>query len=287
MKPLSRPALHVRLTNLFKGNKGEVNQETQIDHLSVHSGQIVVLVSNKSSLRTAFLEELVGLKDTSLIVTAKPFLYLPLTPSFDQSLSIMANFEEYYNAFDIAYVKEELGSFIRNWSDLNPGEPASKCSPGDIRTLCFLRVIAAPLVDLYLMDDPTGGVDPGATINLVKELVSLRNKDKALVIATSQRQVIAQADKLVILSGQIGLVDRRKNLGFIKTKIGEQLRGDRLYVEEELGFEVYLYEDPLLYESDLKLVGEKNLLESNWPARGEIIEALYEVLVTDGDKDEL
>jgi phospholipid/cholesterol/gamma-HCH transport system ATP-binding protein len=84
------------------------------------------------------------------------------------------------------------------------GQMPSQLSLGEKKLVSLARALVMD-PQVILLDDPTGGLDPQATENLVLLFSDLKRQGRTLVVVTQEPQVTARiADRLVLLkAGQV------------------------------------------------------------------------------------
>lgn len=179
-----------------------------IEHLTVHQGEKVVVIGPNGSGKTTLLRIMAGaLKADSGAVSftdsAEPAYYMP-QQSFGFSMSVYKNIlialpkgmrkTEQRNA-----VEQSLKRF-----DLEPlaKKRGSKLSGGETQRMALARLLITPK-NILLLDEPASNADVEGNDLIEKELLEFCKKNgTTLVMAThSPKQALNVADRLILLQG--------------------------------------------------------------------------------------
>ncbi len=161
-------------------------------HLSLQPGKIVGLLGPNGSGKTTFIKICAGLltpTDGKIIIngseigpkTKAAVAFLPertYLNTWTKVKHILDYFEDMYDNFqkDVAY---------KMLSDLNinPNDKLSSMSKGT-REKVQLILVMSRKADLYLLDEPMGGVDPAARDYILNTIIRNYNPNGSILIST-------------------------------------------------------------------------------------------------------
>ena len=154
-------------------------------NLDIQSGRIVGLLGPNGSGKTTLIKILNGLlQPTSGLVTINGFqpspitkaqvAYLPDTTYLDESKTmrikeIFAMFRDFYSDFD-----EEKANQLLNDLNLKLTDRLKNLSKGNKEKVQLILVMSRK-ADLYVLDEPIGGVDPAARDYILKTMIQNRS----------------------------------------------------------------------------------------------------------------
>ncbi|MDL2293875.1 ABC transporter ATP-binding protein [Ruminococcaceae bacterium OttesenSCG-928-D13] len=185
-------------------------------NLDLPSGQIVGLLGPNGSGKTTLLKLACGLLTptggTLLVGGAAPGLetkkrvsYLPdrnYLPSWMRTGDLLDYFGDFYTDFDRKKAEDMLKRL-----ELDKKMQLKAMSKGT-REKVQLVLVMSRAADLYLLDEPIGGVDPAARDYILDTIISNYREDATVVIST---HLIADVEKVLdtvvfLNGGKIGLV---------------------------------------------------------------------------------
>ncbi|MEK3854479.1 ABC transporter ATP-binding protein [Cytobacillus sp. FSL H8-0458] len=173
-------------------------------NLSIDQGECIVLCGGNGAGKSTMIKMLTGVESptTGSVVfhskKQKPFAYMPDQMMFPAELT---PFEilDYYGRFlnknkeAIKLVLEKTGL----WNEQN--QKAGGFSKGMSQRLNLAQCLLAD-TDIYILDEPTDGLDPYWVIQLKKIIKELKEKNKTIIVSSHiMRDAIEIADKLIIL----------------------------------------------------------------------------------------
>lgn len=173
-------------------------------NLSIDQGECIVLCGGNGAGKSTMIKMLTGVESptTGSVVfhskQQKPFAYMPDQMMFPAELT---PFEilDYYGRFlnknkeAIKLVLEKTGL----WNERN--QKAGGFSKGMSQRLNLAQCLLAD-TDIYILDEPTDGLDPYWVIQLKKIIKELKEKNKTIIVSSHiMRDAIEIADKLIIL----------------------------------------------------------------------------------------
>lgn len=176
--------------NLYK-SYGEKEVLKNIN-LTIPRGKIIGLLGKNGMGKTTLLklinDLLIPSKGEVLIngkmvgvESKKVISYLPERTYLDKSMSIheaLIFFEEFYDNFDIAKSKRLLKDL-----DLDENQKISKMSKGMQEKLQLILVISRE-AELYILDEPLGGVDPATRDYILDTILNNFNEGASVIIST-------------------------------------------------------------------------------------------------------
>jgi ABC-2 type transport system ATP-binding protein len=128
--------------------------------------------------------------------------YLPDRTYFDQWMRVrdcLALFSDFYADFDIAKANEMLASLKIDTNALF--RHLSKGTKEKVQ----LVLVMSRKAQLYLLDEPIGGVDPAAREYILETIIRNYNEEGAVIISTHLIQDIEKAldDVIFLMNGQV------------------------------------------------------------------------------------
>ena len=167
---------------------------TALDDVSVtlEKGQIVGLLGPNGSGKTTLIKILNGLLQPTEgsvriqgnapgIETKKVVAYLPdrnALPDYMDVNQLMDLYEDFFDDFDRAKavaMVEDLG--------IDPKQTMKKMSKGTKEKLQLCLVMARQ-AEVYLLDEPIGGVDPATRDYILRTIISNYNENAVVIIST-------------------------------------------------------------------------------------------------------
>ena len=191
----------------------------------IQEGKILALLGPNGSGKSTLLKCLLGITPADLIhswdhkhqIDLRSIGYMPQNPSFPKNLSVkeIINFLDRISLSSVSEAYKEqllidmdIYPFIeKNFNELSQGMKQK------INILqCFM---AQP--NLYILDEPTAGLDPNMTYYIKKLLLEEKNKGKTILFTSHiMSEVEDLADELLVLiHGEIVLQDKPSSI--IKT----------------------------------------------------------------------
>lgn len=172
----------------YYGNKIALNQV----NLSLEPGKIIGLLGPNGSGKTTFIKICAGLLTPTsgeVVITGLPIgpetkarvAFLPertYLSTWTKVKDILDFFEEMYDNFhkDIAY--KMLADL-----NINPDDKLRSMSKGT-REKVQLILVMSRKADLYLLDEPMGGVDPAARDYILNTIITNYNPEGSILIST-------------------------------------------------------------------------------------------------------
>ena len=191
-------------------------------NLTIPRGKIIGLLGKNGSGKTTLIKLINDLLVPSygevLINGEKPGVnskkiisYLPERTYLDKSMTVKETFKyfsEFYDNFDIEKAKELLKNL-----DLDINLKLSKMSKG-MKEKVQLILVMSRKAELYILDEPLGGVDPATRDYILDTILSNFNEGASVIIST---HLIADIEKILdevifIDKGKISLVSSTDEL---------------------------------------------------------------------------
>ncbi|MBQ7140209.1 MAG: ABC transporter ATP-binding protein [Bacilli bacterium] len=115
------------------------------------------------------------------VESKKIISYLPERTYLDKSMSVdevITYFSEFYDNFDAKKARKLLKDL-----DLDTTQKLSKMSKGMQEKVCLVLVMSRK-ADLYILDEPLGGVDPATRDYILDTILSNFNEGASVIIST-------------------------------------------------------------------------------------------------------
>lgn len=224
----------IEISNLTK----KFGDLTALDDVTVslEQGQIVGLLGPNGSGKTTLIKILNGLLQpnsgsvtingsTPGVETKKVVAYLPdrnALPDYMTASQLMDIYEDFFEDFDRPKAEamvDDLG--------INRKQPMKKMSKGTKEKLQLCLVMARQ-AEVYLLDEPIGGVDPATRDYILRTIISNYNENAVVIISTHLiSDVESVLDDVVFLKE--GRVVLHKAADEIREEKGESV--DKLFRE--------------------------------------------------------
>ena len=180
----------LEIKNLYKnyGEKQVLNNIT----LTVPQGKIIGLLGKNGTGKTTLIKLINGLltpPEGEIIFEGEKIgpqsklniAYLPERTYLDKSMTInetLKFFKEFYSNFDIDKAKDLLKKL-----DLNENQKIIKMSKG-MQEKVQLVLVMSRKADLYILDEPLGGVDPATRDYILDTILTNFNEGASIIIST-------------------------------------------------------------------------------------------------------
>lgn len=184
--------------------------------LHLPAGQIVGLLGPNGSGKTTLIKLACGLLTPSggrvLVCGQQPgpatkarVSYLPerdVLPAWMRVRDVLAYYADFYSDFDKTKALDMLGRL-----SINPATRLKAMSKGT-REKVQLILAMSRAADLYLLDEPIGGVDPAARDYILDTIIANYRESATVILST---HLIADIEKVLdtvifLNAGQVGLV---------------------------------------------------------------------------------
>ena len=225
----------VEFKNVHKGySKKKVLKNV---NLNIPKGKIVGLLGPNGSGKTTMIKlmngllqpdrgsiEINGMKPS--IETKKIVSYLPERTYLNDWMKvkdILEFFHDFYEDFDVQKANDMIKTL-----KIDKNEKLKTMSKGTKEKVQLILVMSRK-ADLYILDEPIGGVDPAARSYILKTILTNYNEDSTLLIATHLISEIENIcdDVIFISNGEIVL---EGNVDEIREEKGKSI--DTLFREE-------------------------------------------------------
>ena len=180
----------LEIKNIYKnyGEKQVLNNIT----LTVPRGKIIGLLGKNGTGKTTLIKLINGLltpTEGEIIFEGEKIgpqsklniAYLPERTYLDKSMTInetLKFFKEFYSNFDIDKAKDLLKKL-----DLNENQKIIKMSKG-MQEKVQLVLVMSRKADLYILDEPLGGVDPATRDYILDTILTNFNEGASIIIST-------------------------------------------------------------------------------------------------------
>ncbi|MDO4341936.1 MAG: ABC transporter ATP-binding protein [bacterium] len=180
----------LEIKNLYKsyGNKDVLKNI----NLEIPSGKIIGLLGKNGTGKTTLIKLINGLLTIDkgeILINCKEIgpeskltiAYLPERTYLDKSMTIKETlefFEEFYENFDIKKARKLLKAL-----DLNENQKLVKMSKG-MQEKVQLVLVMSRKADLYILDEPLGGVDPATRDYILDTILTNFNEGASILIST-------------------------------------------------------------------------------------------------------
>ncbi|MGL5346784.1 MAG: ABC transporter ATP-binding protein [Peptostreptococcaceae bacterium] len=225
--------VEIKSLNKNYGNK-EVIKNMNLD---IPKGRIIGLLGTNGSGKSTLIKLINGLLHPNSgeilinginpsIQTKKIVSYLPERTYLNDWMKVkdlLAFFNDFYDDFDINKAHSMLDSL-----KINANEKLKTMSKGTKEKVQLILVMSRK-ADLYILDEPIGGVDPAARSFILKTILSNYCENSTLLIATHLISEIENVcdDVIFIYNGNIVL---QGNVEDIREEKGKSI--DALFREE-------------------------------------------------------
>lgn len=168
------------------------NQVLKNIDLTIPKGKIIGLLGKNGTGKTTLIKLINGLlipTDGTILVNGnevgveskKVISYLPERTYLDKSMTVekvIAYFKDFYDNFDDEKARKLLADL-----DLDISQKLSKMSKG-MQEKVQLVLVMSRKADLYILDEPLGGVDPATRDYILDTILSNFNEGASVIIST-------------------------------------------------------------------------------------------------------
>lgn len=223
----------------FKNVNKSYGKKLALDDVSfsIKKGKIVGLLGPNGSGKTTIIKlinDLLVEDNGSILIegnkpgidTKKKVAYLPERTYLNMNVKVtdlLKYFEDFYDDFDINKATELLKKL--NFDGNDKLKTMSKGTKEKVQ----LILVMSRKADLYVLDEPIGGVDPAGRDYILETILTNFNEDSSLLISTHLISDIENIldDVIFIKNGKIVLNENAEN---IREKTGKTI--DSLFREE-------------------------------------------------------
>ena len=192
-------------------------------NLNINSGKIIGLLGKNGTGKSTLIKLIndlltpdsgeILIKGEKIGIESKKIIsYLPERTYLDKSMTVeetLLYFDEFYDNFDIKKAKKLLKDL-----DLDVKEKLSKMSKGMQEKVCLVLVMSRK-ADLYILDEPLGGVDPATRDYILDTILNNFNESASVIIST---HLISDIEKIL---DEVIFIDKGK---IILTSDADELR---------------------------------------------------------------
>ena len=205
--------------------------------LNIQPGRIIGLLGPNGSGKTTIIKLINGLLQPSLgniyihgqlpsPASKKVVSYLPDTTYLSENIKIsdaISYFQDFYSDFNVQRAYQLLNDL-----HLHPNQKLNSLSKGNKEKVQLILVMSRE-ADLYVLDEPIGGVDPAARDYILRTIIQNRRPNSSVLISTHLISDIEPIlDEIVFLKD--GKVVRQGNVDDIRYESGESI--DQLFRQE-------------------------------------------------------
>ena len=194
---------NMKLLEINNLNKSFDNKEILKDiNLSIQSGKIIGLLGKNGVGKTTLIKlinDLLTPTSGEILIkgqkigveTKKVISYLPERTYLNKQMKVsevISYFEDFYDNFDSKKAKKLLKDL-----DLDINQKLSKMSKG-MQEKVQLVLVMSRNADLYVLDEPLGGVDPATRDYILDTILSNFNENASVIIST---HLISDIEKIL------------------------------------------------------------------------------------------
>ena len=194
---------NMKLLEINNLNKSFDNKEILKDiNLSIQSGKIIGLLGKNGVGKTTLIKlinDLLTPTSGKILIkgqkigveTKKVISYLPERTYLNKQMKVsevISYFEDFYDNFDSKKAKRLLKDL-----DLDINQKLTKMSKG-MQEKVQLVLVMSRSADLYVLDEPLGGVDPATRDYILDTILSNFNENASVIIST---HLISDIEKIL------------------------------------------------------------------------------------------
>ena len=194
---------NMKLLEIKNLNKSFDNKEILKDiNLSIQSGKIIGLLGKNGVGKTTLIKlinDLLTPTSGEILIkgqkigveTKKVISYLPERTYLNKQMKVsevISYFEDFYDNFDSKKAKKLLKDL-----DLDINQKLTKMSKG-MQEKVQLVLVMSRNADLYVLDEPLGGVDPATRDYILDTILSNFNENASVIIST---HLISDIEKIL------------------------------------------------------------------------------------------
>ena len=195
--------INMKLLEINNLNKSFDNKEILKDiNLSIQSGKIIGLLGKNGVGKTTLIKlinDLLTPTSGEILIkgqkigveTKKVISYLPERTYLNKQMKVsevISYFEDFYDNFDSEKAKKLLKDL-----DLDINQKLAKMSKG-MQEKVQLVLVMSRNADLYVLDEPLGGVDPATRDYILDTILSNFNENASVIIST---HLISDIEKIL------------------------------------------------------------------------------------------
>jgi len=216
----------MELLNIINLNKSYKDKKVLKNiNLSIKEGKIIGLLGKNGTGKSTLIKLINDLltpdsgeilvKGEKIGVESKKIIsYLPERTYLDKSLTVeetLIYFDDFYDNFDIKKARKLLKDL-----DLSVFDKLSKMSKGMQEKVCLVLVMSRK-ADLYILDEPLGGVDPATRDYILDTILNNFSENASVIIST---HLISDIERIL---DEVIFIDKGK---IILTSDADKLRNE-------------------------------------------------------------
>ena len=209
--------------------------------LNIQPGRIIGLLGPNGSGKTTIIKLINGLLQPSLgniyihgqlpsLASKKVVSYLPDTTYLNENMKIVdaiSYFQDFYADFNVQRAYQLLNDL-----HLHPNQKLNSLSKGNKEKVQLILVMSRE-ADLYVLDEPIGGVDPAARDYILRTIIQNRRPNSSVLISTHLIADIEQVLDEAIFINQ-GRILLHENTTILRNQHGKSI--DEIFRDQ---FRVY------------------------------------------------
>ncbi len=209
--------------------------------LNIQPGRIIGLLGPNGSGKTTIIKLINGLLQPSLgniyihgqlpsPASKKVVSYLPDTTYLNENMKIsdaISYFQDFYADFNVQRAYQLLNDL-----HLHPNQKLNSLSKGNKEKVQLILVMSRE-ADLYVLDEPIGGVDPAARDYILRTIIQNRRPNSSVLISTHLIADIEQVLDEAIFINQ-GRILLHENATVLRNQHGKSI--DEIFRDQ---FRVY------------------------------------------------
>ena len=209
--------------------------------LNIQPGRIIGLLGPNGSGKTTIIKLINGLLQPSLgniyihgqlpsPASKKVVSYLPDTTYLNENMKIsdaISYFQDFYEDFNVQRAYQLLNDL-----HLHPNQKLNSLSKGNKEKVQLILVMSRE-ADLYVLDEPIGGVDPAARDYILRTIIQNRRPNSSVLISTHLIADIEQVLDEAIFINQ-GRILMHENTTVLRNQHGKSI--DEIFRDQ---FRVY------------------------------------------------
>ena len=209
--------------------------------LNIQPGRIIGLLGPNGSGKTTIIKLINGLLQPSLgniyihgqlpsPASKKVVSYLPDTTYLNENMKIsdaIRYFQDFYTDFNVQRAYQLLNDL-----HLHPNQKLNSLSKGNKEKVQLILVMSRE-ADLYVLDEPIGGVDPAARDYILRTIIQNRRPNSSVLISTHLIADIEQVLDEAIFINQ-GRILLHENTTVMRNQYGKSI--DEIFRDQ---FRVY------------------------------------------------
>ena len=201
-------------------------------NLTISKGKIIGLLGKNGTGKSTLIKlinDLLTITSGEILINGKPIgieskkiiAYLPERTYLDKSMTVnevITYFSEFYDNFDSKKARRLLKDL-----ELDTTQKLSKMSKGMQEKVCLVLVMSRK-ADLYILDEPLGGVDPATRDYILDTILSNFNEGASVIIST---HLISDIERIL---DEVIFIDKGKI--FLQGNADELRKKEKMSIDE-------------------------------------------------------